>query len=204
MNKILALLITSALTLGMGSAFAGHHDSEKSNAAPVETKKAPSFLFVVSAKKAHIKKDKDGNTLLVIKKSDLSEVIEFSDRPYRIIKYITGSDIAKDWGKGKNSFVVDPPNAVLSSANVKPYIVVINGMTLTDDALTLSIDGVSARNMVHNTSNEVTSLALVIDRVSSHDLDTSCYQWRQGQNCTPCGGVFQTPCYNRNKDCPCF
>ena len=204
MRKILTFIAASALVLGMGSALADHHDSANSGAAVITPKKAPSFLFVLSAKKAQIKKGKDGNTSLVIKKSALESVIQFSDRPYRIIKYITGSDITKDWTKGENSFAADPPNAVLSGPNVKPHIVVINSAKITDDTLKLSINGLSAKSLGLNTASEVTSLVLVIDSLSKSAQGTSCLQWRQGPNCTPCGGMFQLACTKgRNPNCPC-
>ena len=72
-----------------------------------EHKKAASFLFVVSADKAKITHLKDGKYSLVIQRSDLNRVIAFSDRPYRIVKYITGTELQKIWGEGKNSFSVD-------------------------------------------------------------------------------------------------
>ena len=127
----------SAIAMGVGLAFASSGfaaDAKVSTAsattaaAAKEHKKAPSFLFVVSADKAKISHIKDGKYSLEIQKSDMNKVIEFSDRPYRIVKYITGSDLQKIWGEGKDSFAVDPPNAVLSAANQKPIIVVLDGM----------------------------------------------------------------------------
>ncbi len=96
-------------------------------------------MFVVSADKAKITHLKDGQYSLVIQKSDMNRVIEFSDRPYRIVKYITGGELQKIWGggkKGKNSFAVDPPNAVLSAASQKPVIVVLDGMQVDKSLVT--------------------------------------------------------------------
>ena len=72
----------------------------------------------------------------MIQKSDMNRVIEFSDRPYRIVKYITGGELQKIWGEGKNSFADDPPNAVLSAANQKPVIVVLDGMQVDKSQVT--------------------------------------------------------------------
>jgi len=100
-------------------------------AATSVAKKAPSFLFVIQAKQGKIE-TKDGKTFLVLKHADVNHVIMFSDRPNRIVKYITGTDLQKLWKEGKDSFAVDPPNAVLSSAGQKAQIVILNGMTVTE------------------------------------------------------------------------
>ncbi|HEY3828878.1 MAG TPA: hypothetical protein VGL57_06750 [Solirubrobacteraceae bacterium] len=38
----------------------------------------------------------------------------FSDRPERIVGHLTAEQFVEGWGHGENSFLVDPPNAVLS------------------------------------------------------------------------------------------
>jgi hypothetical protein len=38
----------------------------------------------------------------------------FSDRPERIVGHLTTSQFVDGWGHGENSFLADPPNAVLS------------------------------------------------------------------------------------------
>jgi hypothetical protein len=38
----------------------------------------------------------------------------FSDRPERIVGHLTAKQFVESWGHGENSFLVDPPNAVLS------------------------------------------------------------------------------------------
>jgi hypothetical protein len=38
----------------------------------------------------------------------------FSDRPERITGHLTNGQFVDGWGDGENSFLVDPPNAVLS------------------------------------------------------------------------------------------
>ena len=90
MKKTLAFISASALALGMGTALADHHNPA-SNKPQATTKKAPSFMFVLSAKEAQLKPGKDGKTLLAIKKLHIAQTIEFSDRPYRIVKYQTVS-----------------------------------------------------------------------------------------------------------------
>jgi hypothetical protein len=38
----------------------------------------------------------------------------FSDRPERIVGHLTAAQFVDGWGHGENSFLEDPPNAVLS------------------------------------------------------------------------------------------
>jgi len=38
----------------------------------------------------------------------------FSDRPERIVGHLTAAQFVEGWGQGENSFLEDPPNAVLS------------------------------------------------------------------------------------------
>src|SRR5271156_5310640 len=38
----------------------------------------------------------------------------FSDRPQRIVGHLTTAQFVDSWGHGENSFLDDPPNAVLS------------------------------------------------------------------------------------------
>lgn len=59
----------------------------------------------------------------------------FSDRPERIVGHLTATQFVDGWGHGENSFVDDPPNAVLSflaSGDQNPADVVL---TLTNPRL---------------------------------------------------------------------
>ena len=142
----------SAIAISVGLAFAssgfaadvkGSKASATPAAAAKDHKKAPSFLFVVSADKAKIIHLKDGTYSLVIQKSDMNQVIAFSDRPNRILKDITGSVLVKLWPEGKNSFKKDPPNAVISADNLKSQIVVIHADELKQGAYHLHISGLT-------------------------------------------------------------
>ena len=59
----------------------------------------------------------------------------FSDRPERIVGHLTAAQFVDGWGQGENSFLEDPPNAVLSfleEGDETPEDVVL---TLTDPRL---------------------------------------------------------------------
>ena len=142
----------SAIAISVGLIFASNgfaadakviKASATTAAAAYDHKKAPSFLFVVSADKAKISHLKDGKYSLEIQKSDMNQVIAFSDRPNRIVKYITGSELQKIWGEGKNSYKSDPPNAVISADNMKPKIVVIHADEFKQGSYHLHLNGLT-------------------------------------------------------------
>ena len=187
MKNILTPLIGSVFVLSAGLAQAGNNNHaskhvvqkvEKKAHAKVE-KKAPSFLFVVSAKKALLSY-KNGKHTLTIKKDDLDKVIEFSDRPYRIVEKISSAELQALWPEGKNSFKKDPPNAVLSGANKKPSIVILTGMESTKDSIKyhLSFSHVAAPPRFEITQNwpqQFVNIVLVID------VDSIWFTWMGGK-----------------------
>ena len=70
--------------------------------------KAPTFLFVLSAKKGTFK-----NNRIVL--HDIShQVVYFSDRPQRIAGNMGIPEFLEMWNSGDDSFKKDPPNAALS------------------------------------------------------------------------------------------
>jgi hypothetical protein len=70
--------------------------------------KAPTFLFVISAKKGTFKNDR-------IVLHDIShQVVYFSDRPQRIAGNMGIPEFLEMWNSGDDSFMKDPPNAALS------------------------------------------------------------------------------------------
>ena len=144
MQSLIKTLALGIFTLGLTVSFAGASlaATDHKATAPAVVKaehKAPSFLFVVYSEKANIKKLKDGRYTLTMKHTDINHVIEFSDRPYRIVKYITGNNLQKLWSKGKNSFAADPPNAVLSASKLKPIIIVLYSIQVNKKRVTFTI-----------------------------------------------------------------
>ena len=70
--------------------------------------KAPTFLFVLSAKKGTFK-----NNRIVL--HDIShQAVYFSDRPERIVGNMGIPEFLEMWNNGDDSFKKDPPNAALS------------------------------------------------------------------------------------------
>jgi len=91
---------------------------------PTKTKKAPEFLFVITAKSGEIKQVGKNRYTLTMKHTDVDHVLMFSDRPYRLAKYITADELKKSWKLGINSFEKDPPNAGLVAHGFKHATVV--------------------------------------------------------------------------------
>ena len=174
MKKLITFISASALALGMSTALAAPpHLAAKANAGAAQTAatQAPSFLFVVSAKKGQIKKNKDGGYTLEIDKSDLNHVIQFSDRPNRIVQDITAKDLKNLWTKGTDSFAVDPPNASLSASNQKPIIVDLLGMKMNGDSVEFRLKGIKSKL---SPSNLATVVMTVDGCVSGTNGDGQC------------------------------
>ncbi len=67
----------------------------------------PTFLFALSAPSGSFE---EGRLTL----NEVPMVIYFSDRPERIVGHAPVAKFLALWDKGPDSFVADPPNAVLS------------------------------------------------------------------------------------------
>ena len=91
---------------------------------PTKTKKVPEFLFVITAKSAEIKQVGKNRYTLTMNHTDVDHVLMFSDRPYRLAKYITAEELKKSWKVGINSFEKEPPNAGLVAHGFKHATVV--------------------------------------------------------------------------------
>jgi hypothetical protein len=69
----------------------------------------------------------------------------FSDRPERIVGHLTSAQFVDGWGDGENSFLADPPNAVLSFLAAEDetpddVVVTLRNPRLTGEDLTYDSD----------------------------------------------------------------
>ena len=122
-----------------------------------------SYLFVLQAEHARVEPVEDKSSYhkisMNLKEKNIKKIIEFSDRPYRIVKHMTVIQLEDRWGKGTNSFQDDAPNAVLSAQDVAAQIIVIESIRIKDKMLEL---------FVYNTDGELDktrlgNLVIVID-----------------------------------------
>ena len=66
----------------------------------------------------------------------------FSDRPHRLTGHLMTDDFIANWGSGADSFVDDPPNALLSLFEqdaVNDVVVVLSDPTLSGDDLSYAV-----------------------------------------------------------------
>ena len=127
------------LTLTAGAALAILSLHVQSPAALAQGSKAApdkkvEMLFVQSAKSASFA---DGKLTL---EGVSPTTVFFSDRPSRIAGHLATEEMIPLWGKGKDSFTKDPPNATLSAFNsdgpVTNVVVELKRPTLVGDKLT--------------------------------------------------------------------
>ena len=88
------------------------------SATPVDDK-FPEYLFVISAQSGEITKVSDHQYTLTLRHTDIDHILMFSDRPYRIARYITVDQLKDIWSQGENSFSENPPNAGLVMHGLK-------------------------------------------------------------------------------------
>jgi len=124
MKKLLSVFLM--LMLATSPAIAGH---------VIDSKDKPEYLFVLSSESGSFA----GDTLAL---TDVPLVVYFSDRPNRIAGHTSLTSFVEAWGKGTNSFKVDPPNATLSIMNEsgnQDVIVEISNPQLQGDSLTFNV-----------------------------------------------------------------
>ena len=96
--------------------------------------KAPEFLYVLSAKSGEIKKIGDNEYTLTMNHTDIDHVLVFSDRPHRIVKYISAKQLATSWKVGENSFEKNHPNAgLVAHGLMMPVVIELLGMRVIKD-----------------------------------------------------------------------
>tara|TARA_R110002020_G_scaffold203959_4_gene407777 strand:- start:598 stop:1212 length:615 start_codon:yes stop_codon:yes gene_type:complete len=99
------------------------------------------LLFVVSAKKGTISRiNSTGNHILTIAKEDLLRTIAFTDRPQRLAYDMSPAMLLSIWHSGKDSFAIDPPNAVLLDDDDKIAITTLSDMIDDSDVLTFKLN----------------------------------------------------------------
>ena len=147
---ILSIALSVGLVFTTGSLVAQTSSQTSAQASSTSKPALISFLFVVSSDKAKVTMPSQTTYKLTILRSDLNQVLVFSDRPERIVHTITAKELQANWKVASNSFKVDPPNAVLSSYETKPVIVILQSMQVNknDISFTFTTDHpMTARHM---------------------------------------------------------
>jgi len=88
--------------------FIGCMEQTKQDEKTTTQSETPQYLLVQNSDNVELT-----STTLTLNGID-EETIFFSDRPQRIVGHVYTEDVVANWGKGKNNFAEDPPNATLS------------------------------------------------------------------------------------------
>lgn len=97
------------------------------------------FLFVQTAKS--VSYDAATKKLTLVGVSPVT--LFFSDRPERVAGNMTTAAFVPFWGRGKDSFLADPPNAdvsLLEGNNLRQVVVVLKDPVLEGDNLSYTIE----------------------------------------------------------------
>ena len=106
----------------------------------------PSWLFSITSAHGSFKKSKNqkGGYILGIPIKHMNQVLMFSDRPNRIVKSITPSQLKNIWTIGPNSFQNSPPNAVLVAQGLKPRIVTVKTIKTATDNIAYEVESTTS------------------------------------------------------------
>jgi hypothetical protein len=102
-----------------------------------ESEKMVEYLFVQNAQKVSLK----DNVLTL--KGIAADTLYFSDRPDRIVGREMTKKFVDTWGKGKDSFKENPPNAVLSvlhGSKLQDIVVVLKNPRLKGDDFVYDVE----------------------------------------------------------------
>jgi hypothetical protein len=124
------------------------------------------LLFVLSAKTGTINKLNTSNHQFSVEKADLTRLVAFTDRPERYAFDLSIPMFKALWSGGKDSFAVDPPNAVLVDDSGRIAITMLTGLLDEPDNLTLRLDKNAYRAIDADETpwgTELTNPVLVID-----------------------------------------
>lgn len=117
----------------------------------------PRFLSIQSAQSGSV--SQNNATVYTLELNDVSDkTIFYSDRPNRIVTYVSTSDFVGNWTTGPNSFAIDSPNAAL---------VVDIGTNATSEQDTAIVE---LFNPVYNEANATLKYDVIPDNATAIDL----------------------------------
>jgi hypothetical protein len=133
-------LTIAALLMCTSYAVATNHASPKKTA---KQQKAE-WLFVISANQASIKKTKNARFTIRTKLTNMGNIIAFEKQPGNYVTAISPKNLKinrlhRVWTKGKNSFAMDPPNAVISTSGKPALIATVESIDLKSRVFTFTL-----------------------------------------------------------------
>jgi hypothetical protein len=123
------------------------------------------MLFALRATKGKIERVGDARRVLTLDVSDVTSVVGFTDRPQRYAFNMTAPMLAAMWGDGQNSFVSDPPNAVIEDSRARMGVTEVTGFAVSDGVVKVQLDRMAYKSLDAGDSldGEVKDLTLFID-----------------------------------------
>lgn len=128
---------------------------------------APSYLFVVDAASGAV----DGDTITLSGVD--SDVLQFTDRPYRRVGYVGIDDFAQTWDE--DGFTDDPPDAAISwieDGDTMSTAIELTSFVADDDSVILTFNDLDDTNLLGGDQQvslpvDFTNVSIVIDSASS-------------------------------------
>lgn len=139
-----------------------------------DKKKPVEWLFVITSKEGEITKNNKDQYILTLDHAKIERVLMFSDRPNRIVKYISPKDFKRLWGEGKNSFQKDPPNAIAVFGQDKVAMKLVS-ITIDKDKTFFGVSSDDDKIRAQKTAD----VSLLIDslQVKTFCFDCFGHQW---------------------------
>lgn len=168
-----------------------------------------SWLHTVSAGTAQLSQPlHTGYYVLSMTLPKANQITTFTDRPNRRIEVMTGKQLAKHWNEGSNSFSNDPPNAVLSAANLRPVFITLTHVKINRDHIAFRLKPISKQAKKPAVTGTLRHITLTVDN-SSYDTypaggSSGCLF--AGSTCSSttglCTGTTSTCCSKGDHYCP--
>lgn len=120
---IVTLVFTATISLAVPEL-----DSNKSDT---------NWMVVLVSSSGKIVKYESGLTLILNRK-DITNMLQFSERPARLTKQLSATELEQSWEMGGNSFEKDYPNAAIV-INGQTQVVQLTHMSVTKDTIEFSL-----------------------------------------------------------------
>lgn len=140
---------------------------------PAPNKKLVDYMFVLSGNKGTLKKIGKGEYILSLRYKDHNQVVMFSNSPRRAVKYITLNQFLSFWYIGKNSFSMDPPNAVLTADQIGLLVVKLTDVKMTKKTIDYHVK-VELSDSKRKPNKRLTDVVLTIDQFGLMTGSASC------------------------------
>jgi hypothetical protein len=102
---------------------------------------APQNMYVMLAAHANVQPNHSGVWTLTLDRVDVKHIMQFSEQPLRVVRYVSPQDVQHMWSSGKmQSFAVNPPSAVVIVGH-SMQVVHLLGMSINGDQVVYQIKG---------------------------------------------------------------